>query len=515
MARTRRIVRDVEPTAENRTLITSARDDFVGEIVGAESNTFVQGDGPFTEYTRSVAEVDGVLRETTDYRLVIPWFGWLFALPVRRTLRRKNAPGTPGAQPWWAPPDRLDARQSMLLGLLAAASMTAAFTNTLFTQTANYAADDFGIGKLGQGVGGVVVRIGVVFALPVAFLADRVGRRRMIVLAAWLAPVVCSLGALAPDFPVLVATQSVGRPMGLALDLLVAVAAAEEMPRNSRAYALSVLAIASGLGAGLAVGGLPLVKLGEAGWRLVYLLGLIWIIVAIDLGKRLPETRRFERPHVIAPPLHRLRFGQIAAVSFFANLFVAPASFFQNRYLDEVRGLSPAMVAVFTFATATPAGLGFVVGGKIADVSGRRRLLVIGIPLSTALAVLSFSVGGAGLWVGAFGAGFIGGIAYPAFAVYRAELFPTGNRGRAAGLITAAALLGGSLGLIGVGQLLDSGWSYGRALALMALGELVAVAIIMARYPETAHKDLDELNPEPDTPLDDALADRRQPLGDG
>ena len=473
------------------------RDDFVGEGAGGTPDTFVQVDGPFETYTRTVVETAQVLRETTEYRLNIPWFSWLFAWPVRRTLRRRSAGSTNGVQPWWAPPDRLDPRQSLLIGLLAAASMTAAYSNTLFTQTANYAAKDFGVDKFGQGLGGVAVRIGVVFALPIAFMADRVGRRRMIVLAAWLAPVICALGALAPNFPVLVATQSVGRPMGLALDLLVAVAATEEMPRSSRAYAVSVLAMASGLGAGIAVGGLPLVRLGAAGWRLVYLITLIWIVVALDLGRRLPETRRFERAHVTAPPLHRLRFAQIAAVSFFANLFVAPASFFQNRYLDEVRGLSPAEVTVFTFSTATPAALGFVVGGKIADVRGRRRLLVVGIPISTALGVLSFSVGGAGLWIGAFGAGFIGGIAYPAFAVYRTELFPTGNRGRAAGLITAAALLGGSVGLLLVGRLLDSGWSYGRSLALMALGELVAVAIIMARYPETAHKDLDELNPEP------------------
>ena len=48
-----------------------------------------------------------------------------------------------------------------------------------------------------------------------------------------------------------------------------AVAAAEEMPRNSRAYAISVLAMASGLGAGIAVAGLPLVRLGDSGWRVV------------------------------------------------------------------------------------------------------------------------------------------------------------------------------------------------------------------------------------------------------
>ncbi len=473
------------------------RNDFVSERAGDAPNTFVQRDGPFTSYERVVETDATTIRDTTSYRLIIPWFSWLFAWPVRRTLRRREFNGQTGIQPWWAPPDRLDQRQALLLGLLAAAAMTAAYTNTLFTQTANYAAKDFDVGKFGQGIGGVVVRIGVVCALPIAFMADRVGRRRMILLAAWLAPIISSLGALAPSFPALVGTQAVGRPMGLALDLLVGVAATEEMPKNSRAYALSVLAMASGLGAGIAVGGLPLVRVGDSGWRLVYLLALIWLIVAVDLRRRLPETRRFERPHITAPPLHKARLAQIAGVSFFANLFVAPASFFQNRYLDEVRGLSPAEVTIFTFATATPAALGFVVGGKIADVQGRRRLLVTALPISTALLVWSFSVGGAGLWLGAFGAGFIGGIAYPAFAVYRTEMFPTGNRGRAAGLITTAALVGGSIGLLVVGRLLDRGWSYGSAIGLMALGEVVAIVIVLTRYPETAHKDLDELNPEP------------------
>ena len=77
------------------------------------------------------------------------------------------------------------------------------------------------------------------------------------------------------------------------------------------------------------------------------------------------------------------------------------------------------------------------------------------LPAATVFGVVSFSVGGPGLWLSTFLAGFLGGITFPALAVYRTELFPTGNRGRAAGLITAAALLGGIGGLIVMGQLLD------------------------------------------------------------
>ena len=100
------------------------------------------------------------------------------------------------------------------------------------------------------------------------------------------------------------------------------------------------------------------------------------------------------------------------------------------------------------------------------------------------------------MWFSAFGGGFIGGIAYPALAVYRAELFPTGNRGRAAGLLTASALLGGIGGLLLVGQLLDRGQSYGQVIGLVAIGQIAVVLIVLTRFPETAHRELEELNPE-------------------
>ena len=59
---------------------------------------------------------DGQLVERTRYRLAIPWFGWLFALPVRALLgRRGQSPPTDRATdhtPWWAPPDQIDAAPS-------------------------------------------------------------------------------------------------------------------------------------------------------------------------------------------------------------------------------------------------------------------------------------------------------------------------------------------------------------------------------------------------------------------
>jgi MFS family permease len=374
--------------------------------------------------------------------------------------------------------------------------MSSAFINTVFTQTVKFAADDFGVGNAGIGVAGSVVRAGVVLALPAAFLADRIGRRRVLVAIAWAAPAITALGALAPSFVLLVATQAVGRPLGLALGFLVAVVAAEEMPAGSRAYAISVLALASGLGAGVAVAALPLADLGGGSWRLVFLVTLVWLPLALDIARRLPETRRFERPHTSAPRLDRRRFTILAVVAIATNVFVAPASFFQNAYLRDAREYSATLIAVFTFATATPAAIGLIIGGRIADLRGRRKLLAITLPVGTAFVVLTYAIGGPPMWLAAFAGGFVGSIAYPALAVYRAELFPTGNRGRVAGLLSATALLGGIGGLLLAGVLLDGTWTYGWVMGVLALGQIIVVFTVLTSYPETAHRTLEDLNPE-------------------
>ena len=448
-------------------------------------------------------EADGQVTERTSYELSIPWFTWLFALPVRLVVARRLHAGRRGT-PWWAPPDRLNQRQLWVIGLLAAVSMSSAFINTLFSQTVEFAADDFGVGKSGIGVGGAIVRAGIVLVMPVAALADRTGRRRVIVATAFVAPIVSALGAVAPTFWVLVGTQTVGRPLGLALDFMIAVVAVEEMPRNSRAYAISILAMASGLGAGVAISALPLADISDGSWRLVYLVSLVWLLVAFDVVRRLPETERFERPHVVAPPLDRRRFVVLASIAMLGNLFIAPASLFQNGYLQDERGFSATMIAVFTFVTATPAFIGLVIGGRVADTRGRRRIIAVAVPISAAFIVLSYSIGGPPMWFSVFLAASIGGIAFPALAVYRAELFPTGNRGRASGLLTAAALAGGIGGLLLMGRLLDDGYSHGAVMGGLALAQFAVVAVVLLWLPETAHRELEDLNP-----LDAVRADPR------
>ncbi len=489
--------------------LASPRDDLILETAAGDG-AYIQAEGPLAAYRRTLTRnPDGSIDEVTRYRVGLPWFGWVFAPFVRHTLRhRPSSSQSPGRQPWWAPPDRLTPDQILVIGLLAAASMCAAFTNTLFTQTVGFAAKTFHVSNSAQGDAGTVVRLAIVLGLPFALLADRIGRRRMIQFLAFVAPAICSLGALAPNFAALTATQAVGRSLGLVLDLLIAVMAAEIMPRNSRAYAVSVLAMAAGLGAGVCVMSLRLADIAPEAWRWVYVLALIWMIVAVDLARRLPETRRFlEHSSRHTPrhagdiadkptPMPRRRLGIQAAALFFANLFVAPASLFQNRYLDEVRGYSGGGIALFTLVTQTPAGLGILLGGRIADRRGRRVLGAVSVVCGTGLVLWSFATGGWPMWVSALFGGVVGGAAGPALGVYRAEMFHTGQRSSAGYLVTAAALCSGAIGLQITGYFLDRGNSHARVLGALALGQLAVAFIVLRWFPETAHRELEELNPE-------------------
>ena len=349
-------------------------------------------------------------------------------------------------------------------------------------------------------MGAAIVRAGIVVCLPLVALADRRGRRPLMIAMAWIAPIVCAIGALSPSFPFLVATQTIGRPLGLTLDILIAIVAVEEMPRNSRAYATGFLAVLSGVGAGVAVASLPLADINPNSWRFIYAISLVWIVVAVALTKWLPESERFVHDHTPRQKLStrldahlRRNLVRICSVVFLTNIFIATISIFQNRYLKDERGYSALLVALFTTATSAPASIGLIIGGRIADEKGRRILGAIAVPIGALFIALSFSFSGWPMWLLAVAGGLGFAISYPALAVYRGEMFPTRSRGLAGGIIMTAALLGGIIGLIGSGYVLDRNVSYGVVMLCLLVFPLAASVLVWRKYPETAHLELEEI----------------------
>ncbi|MFM8907313.1 MAG: MFS transporter [Actinomycetota bacterium] len=388
-----------------------------------------------------------------------------------------------------------------VLTLLALASIPFAYVNTLFTQTVSFAADDFARSDSAIGFGAAIVRWGVLIVPPIALVADRVGRRKVLVGAAWGAPVLAALGALAPSYGWLVASQAVARPLALVINVMILVILTEEMSSESRARSLGFVAITSSVGAGVAVVALPLADVAASGWRLLYVFSLLWLPVAYVLQRNLRETARFARVHDIAGAARVARIApsrfviQIVAASL-TSVFIGSASVYLVNYLRDVRNYDALGVSLFTIGTALPAGVGLIIGGRLADRRGRRIAGSASLALGSLLVAASYSASGVTMWLAEMLGGICLGIAYPALGVYRGEMFPTAHRGGGAATVTASNLIGGSAGLIVAGQLLDSGWSYGRVMATLAIAPLIVSVIVLVSFPETAHRELEEISPD-------------------
>jgi MFS family permease len=230
---------------------------------------------------------------------------------------------------------------------------------------------------------------------------------------------------------------------------------------------------------------------------LSYITPLIWIPVGVYLKRNLPETKRFSErvgQEVMDKRIDKKRLANVCTVVFLTNIFIASVSIFQNRYLDDVRGYSAFAVALFTAATSVPAVIGLVIGGRVADARGRRILASTMVPLGAMLFTLSFTFDSVAMWASAIGGGIALAFSYPALAVYRGELFPTSRRSLAGGLIMTSALIGGSIGLIATGQLVDGDLSYGQAITIMAIGPLIASILVYVKFPETAGMELEDIN---------------------
>ncbi len=464
--------------------------------------TFRSDHGPFTHWKRTLrteASNDGSTSaiETIDFRLASPLWRPILTPIIKRYLRRPMA--TPA--PWWAPPDRLDERSAFALSLLAIATLAAAYLGTLLSQTITFVADEFEADRGTQGLVTGVTRVGALLALVIVARADKVGRRRML-LAAGTGATLFAIGtALAPTIWVFAGTQTLSRGLSTGFAILIGVNAAEESPAGSRAWVTSVLALCAGLGSGMVLWLVPIADAGTRSWRWLYVVAVGVLPVLWFLRNRITETRRFERLQqglsaAKAPvtAAMRKRFVMLATVGFALSMFSAPSSNFQNEYLRDERGFSGARISLFSTIVSTPIGIGVAIAGPLADRRGRRLVGAVGVLGGVGFGVLRYGFGGPLMWFAGVLTTVIGAATIPALGVYGPELFPTSRRGMANGLLTCVSVVGSVLGLWFVGEMTQR-WSFGRVFAWLAVVPLLSIAVI-ARYPKTAQRALEELNPE-------------------
>ena len=459
--------------------------------------------GPVHSYRRTVestARDDGRFDvvQVVEHDLAIPFFRWLFLLPYHRAFGRL---GEPHKRHWWAPPDALDRRAAATLASLCALAGVVAYPGALLTQTIEFAREELGFSEQAQSLALAAVRGDVVIALGLVALADRRGRRNVVVAALMVGCAITAVSALSPNVYVLTATQLVARGCITAVAILIGIMAAEEMPAGSRAYAVSLLSVSGALGVGLALAVFPIADLDVRAWRVIFAISILGVLVIRIVARQLPESRRFVAPHQnVGLSGHGKRFWLLAASAFLFAIFWAPTAQYQNVFLRRELDFSAAKISLFTVATNMWGGLGIVAGGRLADVRGRRIVAAVGIVGGVGATVLMFFSSGWPVWAWSVVGSIIGAATVPALSVYGPELFPTSLRGRANGVISGLGRLGSVLGLLVIAVIVGRQDRLAPVIALLAIGPALVVLLVLTAYPETAHRELEDLNPE-DQPL--------------
>jgi MFS family permease len=470
-------------------------------------NSFVAADGMVGHYRRTVTiePIDGErfrVRQRVEFALAANIGVWdvLFGSMLFGHLSRI---GPNKSRPFWFPPDEIDARAVSALARISTLTFILGYTGTLLTQTITYAAEQFGDNKGAQGIALASVRLDVALAVPLAFLADRRGRRWLVVNGTAAACALSALGALAPNLLGLTAAQVLARGVTSACVVIAGVMLAEEMPAGARAWATSLASMSGFVGAGACVLALPLADLSAGSWRALYVIPLVFIPLAIRNGRHIRETHRYEvhaANRVTATKTwkvmreHRRRFFLIGGSATLLSLFATPANQFQNEFLRTERGFSGAQIAAFLTLTSIPGAVGVIVGGRLAE-NGRRLVGATATFVGVGMTLAQYYSYGAMIYATSTLGSIVGAAAIPALGVYGAELFPTEARGAANGGIGVMSRVGSVVGLVIAGELGDR-IGLTRAFTYLAIGPLILVVLILVAYPETAHHTLEDLNPE-------------------
>jgi putative MFS transporter len=359
---------------------------------------------------------------------------------------------------------------------------------------------DFGLGRDDSGWLVAVINAGTIVAALVVRKADDWGRRRVLTVTI-VGYTVCSLlSAAAPSVALFALAQLAARVFLIGEWAIAMVIAAEEFPAQRRGLVIGVIQACSSLGSIVCAGVVPLIDKTALGWRLVYIVGAVPLVIVAVARRSLRETQRFAAQGGTRRPFgdvlrtaYRGRILQLAII--WCVLYVATQNaitFWKDFAIGE-RGWTDKQVSgALAVASLVSMPLVFL-SGKLLDAIGRRRGAVV-IFLSTALGIAgaytleSHLLLTVALILGIFGASAV----LPVMNAYTTELFPTELRGDAfAWANNVLGRIGYVLSPIGLGVIAESaGW--GPVLAWTAVCPVVALGLILWLLPETRGRELEE-----------------------
>jgi MFS family permease len=386
-------------------------------------------------------------------------------------------------------------RRLVVLAWLAA--VVTAFAGAHASSTVPFSRISLGLSEGDMSLVLSLARLAGFGALVFSWWADRHGRR-----IPFLAAFVTMLSAsIATGFVTsawqFAALQAVVRMSGTALGTMAIVLLAEQIAPDLRAFSISLYGAGGSLGAGIGLIALPLADLGPDAWRRLFWLSAVGLLALPLLVRGIPESRLFiEAERQMRVPLSVVlrsgfarRFWLAGSVNLAVNAFTAVALVFSiERLVDDV-GFSTTVAVVVSLVGGTAGGIGFFVGGRLADLLGRRVVSIVSLVGSL--------IGGLGVYwltelvplMVAIAISTFGTFAYvPAAASHRTELFPTEFRTTANAGGAYLGMIGSALGLL-VGRLTIDRIGLSETVTLLGTAVVVAIAVTLL-LPETKNQDL-------------------------
>jgi MFS family permease len=359
-------------------------------------------------------------------------------------------------------------------------------------------------------VGGMLatVRLGVIPAVALAILADQIGRRRLLLATIIGFTLATFATALAPNAQTFVLVQFIARACIAAETMLAIVVIAEEFDARNRGWGIGMLGALGAFGYGLASLIFSVVELLPFGWRALYGLGALPLLLVAWLRRSLDETQRFtahraarRADHPLQPLRNLIRMypGRMLALcaALLPFAFVTEtAMFFPSKFLQSVHGYAPRDIATMYLTIGVLGLLGNIFAGALGDRLGRKRVLIAGLLLNASAAAAFYNASG---WV----VPLLWGLMVMTvtmitvlFAALGSELFPTSYRSTASGVRAIVGTIGAATGLWLEGVLFGEYGSHAAAITTMLIVAPIAPLVIGFAVPETANRELEEISPE-------------------
>lgn len=345
-----------------------------------------------------------------------------------------------------------------------------------------------------------LTRLAGIGAIAISWWSDKRGRRRPFLFAYTALMLAGGATALVTNAVQFTALQSGVRLMTAAVSTLAVVLLAERVKSHIRAFAIGLYGAGGSLGAGLGLLALPLADRGPEAWRIPFALTAVGLAVVPFLIRRIDESPVYIAAEPVKiKPLRELltsRFKRPFWLSAFAATLAASFSsvalaFSTERLVNDI-GLSTAKAVAISLIGGTIGGSGFFIGGRLADVIGRRTTTIISLGLMVAGGISVYWLTDPGVLTAAIAVSTFGSFAFvPSAASHRVELFPTGFRSTAGAAGGYMAMIGSALGLLTGRATIDV---FGLSETVTALGAAVLAAIVLtALLPETMGQELDAI----------------------